>query len=61
MLKTFKSQAMAAIHEMLEGFEKSGTIDKQTMREFDEVCLSEVDPTNSDSTDLALCPESAPR
>jgi putative transcriptional regulator len=43
MAKTYKSEAMAAIHEMMEGFEKSGAIDKQTMREFDDACLTEVE------------------
>jgi putative transcriptional regulator len=40
MVKTYKSEAMAAVHEMMEGFHHSGAIDKQTMREFDEACLS---------------------
>ena len=37
--KTYKSEAMAAVHEMMEGLHDSGSIDKRTMREFDEVCL----------------------
>lgn len=44
MAKTYKSEAMAAVHEMMEGFHQSGAIDKQTMREFDEACLTPVDP-----------------
>jgi putative transcriptional regulator len=35
---------MAAVHEMMEGFHQSGAIDKQTMREFDDACLSAVRP-----------------
>jgi putative transcriptional regulator len=35
---------MAAVHEMMEGFYKSGAIDKQTMREFDDACLSSIRP-----------------
>jgi hypothetical protein len=35
MSKACKSEAMAAIHEMMEGFHEPGAIDKQTMREFD--------------------------
>ena len=31
---------MAAVHEMVEGFHESGAVDKQTMREFDEACLT---------------------
>lgn len=37
--KTYKSEAMAAVHQMMEGLYERGTIDKQTMREFDEGCL----------------------
>ena len=39
MAKIYKSEAMAATHEMMEGFHQTGAIDKQTMREFDEACL----------------------
>ncbi len=42
MSKTYKSEAMAAIHEMMEGFHESGAIDKQAMREFDDACLTSV-------------------
>ena len=38
--KTYKSEAMAAVHEMIEGLHQGGAINKQTMREFDEVCLT---------------------
>jgi putative transcriptional regulator len=36
MPKTYKSEALAAVHEMMEGLHEAGAIDKQTMREFDE-------------------------
>ncbi len=38
-IRACKSEPMAAIHEMMEGFHQSGAIDKQTMREFDDACL----------------------
>lgn len=38
--KTYKSEAMASVHEMMEGLHQGGAIDKQTMREFDAACLS---------------------
>lgn len=38
--KTYTSEAMAAIHEMMEGLHEAGSIDKRTMREFDEACLA---------------------
>lgn len=37
---TYKSEAMAAVHEMIEGLHHGGAVDKQTMREFDAMCLS---------------------
>ena len=40
--KTYKSGAMAAIHETAVGMFNTGVIDKQTMREFDEGCLTPV-------------------
>jgi|GEM_PF-2163219 len=42
MLKTYRSEALAAIHETMEALQEVGAIDLQTMREFDEVCLTEV-------------------
>lgn len=38
--KAFKSEAFEAIHSAVEDMYKSGTIDKQTMRTFDETCLA---------------------
>ena len=38
--KTYKSEAMAAVHEIMEGLHDAGSIDKRTMREFDEACLA---------------------
>jgi putative transcriptional regulator len=48
MGKVYKSEAMAAVHEMMEGFHQSGAIDKQTMRKFDEACLTPVRPLAPD-------------
>lgn len=31
---------MAAVHDMMEGLHQGGAITKQTMREFDETCLT---------------------
>ena len=38
--KTYKSEALAAVHEMMEGLHDAGSIEKRTMREFDEACLA---------------------
>lgn len=41
MVKVYKSEAFASIHEMAEDLHCSGNIDKRTMREFDEACLTD--------------------
>lgn len=40
MPRTYKSEALAAVHEMMEGLHEGGAIDKRTLREFDDVCLA---------------------
>jgi len=42
--KTYKSEALSSIHEMMEGLHEAGAIGKRTMREFDEACLAEAAP-----------------
>jgi putative transcriptional regulator len=44
MSKKYRSDAMASIHETMEALHKVGAIDKQTMRRFDEACLTAVQP-----------------
>lgn len=44
MTKKYKSEAFAAIHETMEALHEVGAVDKQTMREFDEACLTPVRP-----------------
>ena len=41
-VKTYKSDAMASAHEIASGLYKLGLLDKKTMREFDEDCLTPV-------------------
>jgi putative transcriptional regulator len=43
MTKKYRSEALAAVHEMMEGLREVGAIDKRTMRDFDETCLSPVE------------------
>lgn len=43
MSKKYRSEAFAAIHETMEALHDVGAINKQTMREFDETCLSPVE------------------
>jgi len=42
--RTYKSEAMAAIHETAGGLYDIGVIDKKTMRNFDKACLTPVKP-----------------
>ena len=38
--KSYRSEIAASVHEMMEGFYETGAIDKQTMRKFDDSCLT---------------------
>jgi putative transcriptional regulator len=40
--KTYKSDILAAIHETVSNLYAAGVIDEQTMRRFDESCLTQV-------------------
>ena len=44
MRKQYHSPLMASIHETAEGLHTAGLMDKRTMREFDELCLTPVRP-----------------
>jgi len=41
-VKTYKSDAFAAIHKTMSGMYDAGVIDKKTMHRFDEACLTPV-------------------
>jgi putative transcriptional regulator len=43
MAKQYRSDAMASIHETMEALHEVGAIDKQTMREFDDACLTPIE------------------
>ncbi|HMO81292.1 MAG TPA: DNA-binding transcriptional regulator [Pyrinomonadaceae bacterium] len=40
--KAYRSEAAAAIHETASGLFEAGVIDKRTMRDFDETCLTPI-------------------
>ena len=44
MKKQYLSPLMASINETAEGLYGAGAMDKRTMREFDELCLTPVRP-----------------
>ena len=46
--KQYRSKVMASIHETAEGLHAAGVMDKQTMRKFDEACLTPVLPLTAD-------------
>jgi putative transcriptional regulator len=46
MKKQYRSRVLASVHETAEGLTAAGVMSKQTMREFDELCLTPV-PTLS--------------
>ena len=48
MIKKYRSDAMAAIHETMEALHDVGAIDKQTMRRFDEACLTPIRPLKAE-------------
>ena len=44
MAKQYRSGLMASIHETAEGLHQAGVMSKRTLREFDELCLTPVQP-----------------
>ena len=44
MAKQYSSPLTASIHETAEGLHAAGVMDKRTMREFDDLCLTPVRP-----------------
>ena len=47
MSKKYRSEAMAAVHETMEALHKVDAVDKQTMRRFDDACLTPVQPLSA--------------
>jgi putative transcriptional regulator len=47
MAKKYKTTALAAVHEMMESAHNVGAISKQTMRDFDDMCLTPVKPISA--------------
>ena len=42
MARQYRSDVMASIHETAENLHAAGTMDKRTLRQFDEACLTPV-------------------
>jgi putative transcriptional regulator len=55
MKRQYRSPIMASIHETVEGLHAVGVMEKRTLREFDELCLTPVRPFQPDEIrDLRL-------
>jgi putative transcriptional regulator len=48
MTKQYRSRVLASVHETAEGLTGAGVMRKQTMREFDELCLTPVRPLTAE-------------
>lgn len=44
----YKSEAMEAIHEMMQDAHEIGLLSDEKMRYFDEVCLTKVEPLSGE-------------
>ena len=48
MKKQYRSRVMASVHETAEGLTSAGVTSKQTMSEFDELCLTPARPLTAE-------------
>ena len=48
MNQKYRSDIAASVHETAEGLYEVGLMDKRTMREFDELCLTKIRPLTAD-------------
>lgn len=44
MARRYRSDALAAVHETAAGLHDAGVVDRSSMRTFDELCLTEIEP-----------------
>ncbi len=50
MPHSYRSDALAAVHETAAGLAEIGLIDKRTMKEFDALCLTPVEDLSAEET-----------
>jgi putative transcriptional regulator len=48
MKKQYRNNIMASVHETAEDLHEAGLMDKRTMRQFDELCLTPITPLTPD-------------
>jgi putative transcriptional regulator len=46
-VKNYKSRISAAVHESMQDAYRAGVINKRTMREFDDGCLTQAEPLSA--------------
>ena len=44
MARQYRSDALAAVHETAAGLREAGVIDRSSMKAFDELCLTPIEP-----------------
>ncbi|MBN9090459.1 MAG: DNA-binding transcriptional regulator [Reyranella sp.] len=44
MARRYRSDALAAVHETAAGLREAGIIDRRSMKAFDELCLTPIEP-----------------
>jgi putative transcriptional regulator len=44
MPRAYRSEALAAVHEIAQGLAEAGAISKRRLRHFDALCLTPVEP-----------------
>jgi putative transcriptional regulator len=47
MAKQHRSKALAAVHEVASGLHDAGIMDRRSMKAFDEVCLTPIEPLSA--------------
>ena len=45
----YKSVISAMIHDTMQGLHEAGVVDKTTMRQFNQSCLTEIEPLNGEA------------
>lgn len=53
-MRQYRSETMASIHETAEGLHDAGVMDRQTIRKFDEACLTSGAPADRQEDPCAL-------
>jgi putative transcriptional regulator len=61
MPKKYGSKALGTLHETVQGLQRLGLVDRQTMREFDASCLTPVEKCSPKQNTVRTYPRVAAR